>query len=167
MHADCIQNILIISPVSDSYFPFILETGIERSKHTFRVLHLNLVIKCRLIFFVYFVLFLNELIVYLLITSLYTFFFYMNKGGGGSKCIFELTDFLKGSKYNLSFQNDRKFRSSQRRCSIKDISLKIPQYSWEKAFVGVSFFDKNAFLQVCNFIKKRLQHMFPVNVTNM
>ena len=75
--------------------------------------------------------------------------------------------FWKAPNTTYHFRMDRKFRSSQRRCSIKDISLKIPQYSWEKAFVGVSFFDKNAFLQVCNFIKKRLQHMFPVNVTNM
>ena len=42
----------------------------------------------------------------------------MNKGGGGSEYIFDLTDFLKGAKYNLSFPNVQ-------RCSIKNAVLKI------------------------------------------
>ena len=51
-------------------------------------------------------------------------------------------------------------RSIHRRCYVKKVFLKITQDSQEKACVGASF-DKVSGL--CNFIKKRLQHMcFPV-----
>ena len=40
----------------------------------------------------------------------------------------------------------------------KKLLLKISQYSQENTCFGVSFFNKNAGLQACNFIKKRLQH---------
>ena len=54
--------------------------------------------------------------------------------------------------------------SSHRKCSIKKVFLKIPQYSQENICIGV-FFNSVADLQVCNFSKKRLQHRcLPVNI---
>ena len=56
------------------------------------------------------------------------------------------------------------FKSSHQRCSVKKVILKILQISMENTCAGV-FFNKVAGLQVCNFIKKILRHMyFPVKV---
>ena len=53
-------------------------------------------------------------------------------------------------------------KSRHRRCSVKNVFLKISQYSKKNTCVGV-FFNKVAGLKTCNFIKKRLQHScFPV-----
>ena len=46
--------------------------------------------------------------------------------------------------------------------------LKISQYLQQNTFVGRLFFNKVAGLQVCNCIKKRLQHKrFPVNFAEL
>ena len=51
-----------------------------------------------------------------------------------------------------------------RRYSLKQVFLKISQYSQENGYTGVSF-NKVAGLKACNFIKKILQYRcFPVNV---
>ena len=50
-----------------------------------------------------------------------------------------------------------------RRCSSKQVSLKILQYSQQNTVLE-SLFDKAANLKGCNLIKKRLQHMcFPLS----
>ena len=45
-----------------------------------------------------------------------------------------------------------------RKCSTKKRLLKISQYSQENTSVRIFFFNKNAGLQACSFIKTRLQH---------
>ena len=45
-----------------------------------------------------------------------------------------------------------------RNCSTKKRLLKISQYSQENTSVRIFFFNKNAGLQACSFIKTRLQH---------
>ena len=53
-----------------------------------------------------------------------------------------------------------------RRCSSKKVFLKVLLYPQENSCARVSFLKKVAGLEVCNFIKKRLQHRcFLVNVT--
>ena len=52
-----------------------------------------------------------------------------------------------------------------RRCSSKQLVLKLLLYSQENTPVLESLFNKVASLKACNFIKKRLQHRcFPVNI---
>ena len=58
----------------------------------------------------------------------------------------------------------RSARSSNRRCSIKKLFLKILQYPHE-TLVLESLFKKVTGLNACNFIKKRPQRRcFPVNI---
>ena len=55
------------------------------------------------------------------------------------------------------------YRSSHRRCSAKKVFLKTLQYSRGNTCAGVF-----AGLQVCNFFKKRLQHLnVPVNIAKL
>ena len=54
-----------------------------------------------------------------------------------------------------------------RRCSPKNVSLKILQYRPESAVLE-SLFNKVAGLKVCRLIEKRLQHgCFPVNIAKL
>ena len=52
-----------------------------------------------------------------------------------------------------------RFKSSHRRCSVTKVFLKISQIS-QKTPVLESLLNKVADLQVCNFIKKILQHSY-------
>ena len=65
------------------------------------------------------------------------------------------------------FQTDN-YRSHHRRCSVKQVLLKISQISQENTYFGVPFYNKVAVPRACNFIEKRLQHKcFPMKFTKI
>ena len=67
-------------------------------------------------------------------------------------------NFVQSNDLFFWLKNDK---SNHRRCSIKKLFLKIPQYSPKNNYVGIMFKG----LQACNFIKERLQHRcFHVNI---
>ena len=68
--------------------------------------------------------------------------------------------------YVIKFPMNLKYRSSHRWCSLNEIFLKLRNIH-RKTYVLQYLLNKVTGLQVCNFTKKKVQHMrFPANIAN-